>query len=187
MGKMTDWKMPGNNEKRLLNAVFRAGCPQFSEVRQRNMRTGCPKKSGNVDNFPGRRLLPENKFLNFYIMHKRSEILSAGRTHSLRLADGKLFQKPAQLLAGKQPYFRSIARPLEFPIVQAFRAEHETRLVKIQGLQRISFPTAEQVQGILIRIHLVSVPDNGHKAVEATPHVGAAGDDINFRITGQCA
>lgn len=64
-----------------------------------------PKKNGIVDNIPWRLLALENKFLNFYIMHKSSEVLPATRLHCLWLADGEAFQKPAQLLAGKQPYF----------------------------------------------------------------------------------
>lgn len=154
---------------------------------QRHMGTARPIKSGSVDNLQKRSLPPENKFLNFCIMHKGSEIFPAGRLHCMRLADGEPFQKPAQLLAGEQPHFFSIARPLELSIIQPFRAEHKSRLVKVQSLERISFSAAEQVQCICIRIHLVSVADNGHKAVEAAPHIRAPGDDINFCITGQCA
>lgn len=118
-------------------------------------------------------------------MHKRSEILPTGRPHSLRLADGEPFQEPAQLLAGEWPHLRSIARPLEFSVIQTFRAEHKTCLVKVQGFKRIPFPAAEQVQRVCIGIHLVSIADDGHKAVEAAPHVGASGDDINLCVTGQ--
>lgn len=153
---------------------------------RRHMWTACPEKSGSVDNFPGRLLPLENKFLNFSIMHKSSEILPAGRLHRLWLADGEPFQKPAQLLAGKRPYLRSIARPLEFSIIKAFCAEHKSCLVKIQGLKGISFPSAEQVQCIRIRVHLASIADDGHKAVEAAPHVGVSGDDIDLCAIGQC-
>ncbi|KAI4446686.1 hypothetical protein C823_001204 [Eubacterium plexicaudatum ASF492] len=165
--------------RQFVHSIPRAG--------QRHMRTARPKKSGSVDNFQKRRQPPENKFLNFIIMHKRSEIFPAGRLHCIRLADGESFRKPAQLLAGEQPDFFRIARPLELSIIQSFRAEHKSRLVKVQSLERISFSAAEQVQCICIRIHLVSVADKGHKAVEAAPHIRAPGDDINFCITGQCA
>lgn len=119
-------------------------------------------------------------------MHKRSEILPAGRPHCLRLADGEPFQEPAQLLARKRPYLRSIARPLEFSIIKAFCAERKSCLIEIQGLKGISFPSAEQVQCICIGIHLISVADDGHKAVEAAPHVCASGDDIDLCVIGQC-
>ena len=76
-----------------------------------------PEKNSVVDNIPWRLAALENKFLNFYIMHKSSEVLPAGRLHRLWLADGESFQKPSQLLAGKRPYLRSVPRPLEFSIV----------------------------------------------------------------------
>lgn len=145
-----------------------------------------PEKNSVVDNIPWRLAALENKFLNFYIMHKSSEVLPAGRLHRLWLAGGESLQKPSQLLAGKRPYLRSVPRPLEFSIVQAFCAKHETRLVKVQGLERISFPAAKQIKGVRIRVHLVSVPDQGHKAVKTAPHISAPSDDINFRVTGQC-
>ena len=140
-----------------------------------------------MDNIPWWPAALENKFLNFYIMHKRSEVLPATRLHCLWLADGEAFQEPAQLLAGEQPYFRSVAWPLEFSIIQAFCAKYKSSLVKVQRLKCISFPTAEQIQGIRIGIHLESVPDNSHKAVKAAAHVSASSDEVNFRVTGKCA
>lgn len=63
-----------------------------------------PGKNSVVDNIPWQLAALENKFINFYIMHKSSEVLPAGRLDRLWLADGESFQKPSQLLAGKQPY-----------------------------------------------------------------------------------
>ncbi len=57
--------------------------------------------------------------------------------------------------------------------LEYLKAEYQDILERLDGLER---------QG-----HPVSVPDNGQKAVEAAPHIGMPGDDINFRVTGQCA
>lgn len=111
-------------------------------------------------------------------MHKKLKVFPAGRPHCFWLADGEVFQKPAELLAGKEPHFRSVTRSLEFSVVQAFCAEYESCLVKVQSFQCVPFPAAEQVQGIRIGVHPVCVPDNGHKAVKAAPHIGASSDDV---------
>lgn len=131
---MTDWKLPPDTGKRLKNSIFQAGYPQLCGLALRYAWTASRKKNSVVDNIPWRLAALEKNFLNFYIMHKSSEVLPAGRLHRLWLAGGESFQKPSQLLAGKRPYLRSVPRPLEFSIVQAFCAEHETRLVKVQGL-----------------------------------------------------
>ncbi len=89
MGSLTGCKLPGNAGKQACDVVFRAGFPQVFWPGWRHLWTALRKNPGDVDN-PSRQLPPpENNFFNFSIMHKKSEVLPAGRLNCLRLADGE--------------------------------------------------------------------------------------------------
>lgn len=76
------------------------------------------------------------KFFKIYILHK-SKIFAFHRLYCFRLINGKSFHQPAEFLAGQRSDFRSVAGPLELPVIQTLLQEHESITVEVESFHRI--------------------------------------------------
>ena len=145
----------------------------------------------NGDNFPEAFPVGPEKFFKFSILHKGrmpgSEILFPGWLQCLRLVDGQPFQEPAQFLTGQFSGLGRILGPLEASLVKPLLHKDKTVLIKVQGFQRVVFSPAEQINGICVRIHPVSIPDDRHEAIEGLAHIRSPGYKIDLLHPGNIA
>lgn len=125
---------------------------------------------------------PRKTFFEFYVLYKRSEIFFPGTAFKgFRLVNGKSFQKPAVFLAGELSGFRCIPGPLKSAVViQAFHVYLKAILVVSQSLQLPIVPSAEEKQGIGIRIELIVITQDRHQSIKALAHIGSSGDQYDL-------
>ncbi len=115
-------------------------------------------------------------FFKFSVLHKKIgtvilKIPSCGGTQSPGLVNRESFHKPAVFLPGEKACFTSAPGPLETPGIQPHIKQYKACFIMIQRLNPVRFPSAEEVQRIGVRVHLVCIPDYRHEAVDGKPHI----------------
>ena len=126
---------------------------------------------------------------NFFriCISRKSKIFAFHRLYCFRLVNGKPFRQPAGLPPGQRPGFRSVAGPLELPIIQALPREHEPVPVEVKCFHRIFPASTEQKDRIGERVHPEVIPDDCHEPVKGFPHIRPARDQTDFLYSGQIA
>ena len=157
---------------------FEASPAALIHICQERCFGGCGKSSGCREWLWGiraaRHMGPKKNILNSLFSTKMSEIPPLRGGECFWLVDGKPFHKPAVFLAGEGADFGCGPGPLEAARVQPHVEQDKTCFIMMQGFQTVRFPAAEKIKCICIRIHLVSIPDDRHKAIDGEPHIRTA-------------
>ena len=126
----------------------------------------------------------------FYILHilKCPFYFFINRSNCFRLVDCQAFKQPTKLLPGKWSDLRSISRPLKTTMtIQSLIQQAESVLIEIQSFQRISSSSAKEIKSIGVWIHLISIPDDCHQAINTTSHIGCTRHAVDFGNLGNIA
>ena len=105
---------------------------------------------------------------------------------ALRLIYLETFHQPAELLTGERSCLRCAPRPLVAAAgIEPLIIKHESVLVEVQGLDPVAAFTAEQEQGVAVRIQPEIPADDGTKTIYGLPHVGVVSHKVDLSHTGQ--
>ena len=170
----TDWqRLPGTDPREDIHLL---------EDRSSFLLTLSTLRGRPVDNYaagfrPGR-----IKFFRFSVLHKISEILFlSGSPDCPGLVNGKPFHKPAEFLPAQEAGLGSVPGPLEPAApVKTFLEQHKSIFIEMKCFKFPAVSSAEQIEGICVRVKLIDVTDNGHESIEALSHIGPACYDENF-------
>lgn len=125
--------------------------------------------------------------------HQGSEvILSTTLLNGIRLVDGKAFKQPAKLPLRKVTNFGCMARPLKPEVIvraflKALVQEAEPVPFVVESLDAIGTSSAEEEDGVAVRIQLIGVAYDRHQSIDALSHVGIARHQVDVVRTGDIA
>ena len=126
----------------------------------------------------------------FYILHilKWPFYFFINRSNCFRLVNGQAFKQPTKLLSGKWSDLRSISGPLKTTVtIQSLIQQAESILIEIQSFQRISSSSTKEIKSIGVWIHLISIPDDCHQAINTASHVGRTRHAVDSGNPGDIA
>ena len=125
--------------------------------------------------------------------HQGSEVvLSTTLLNGIRLVDGEAFQQPAEFPLRKVTNFGCVARPLKpeviiCPFLKALVQEAKPIPFVVESLDAIGTSSAEEEDGVAVRIQLIGVAYDRHQTINALSHVGIACNQVDVVCTGDVA
>lgn len=125
--------------------------------------------------------------------HQGSEVvLSTTLLNGIRLVDRKALKQPAEFPLRKVTNFGCVARPLKPEVIvraflKALVQETEPILLVVERLDAIGTSSAEEEDGVAVRIQLIGVAYDRHQTINALSHVGIARHQVNVVCTGDVA
>lgn len=170
----TDWqRLPGTDPREDIHL------PEDRSSFLLTLSTFCGRP---VDNYAGGFQSGKIKFFRFSVLHKTSEILFlSGCPDCPGLVNGKALHEPAEFLPAQEAGLGSVPGPLEPAApVKTFLEQHKSIFIEMKCFKFPAVSSAEQIEGICVRVKLIDVTDNGHESIEALSHISPACYDENF-------
>ena len=96
------------------------------------------------------------------------------------LVNAEPFHEPAELLRGQFLQFLSCPRPLVLATLEPFIQENVSICIPIQGLDSVGSSSAEDEQGVGLRVHVESVLNNRSKSIDTASEITVAYRNIDF-------